>query len=242
MGRDVGVVVPAAGDGARLKRGVRKAFVPLNGQPLVWHALRVLQATPVISVIVIAAHAEDQRRMQRLVRRARLTKVTAIIAGGASRAESVARGIAALPSSVQWVVVHDGARPCVTSALVTQIIQHAKRYGAAACGLPMSLTVKAVDQAGVVRMTLDRESLWAVQTPQAFRRIWFQEAWQRVTQEGVKPASPALGERFPDDVSVLEWAGFPVRMVPGQAWNVKVTRPEDLTLARAILHARNGRA
>ena len=226
MALDVGVVIPAAGEGARLKRATRKAFVPLAGRPLVWHALRVFQAVPSVRWIVVAVHPDDRRRMQQLAQRARLTKLSAVVAGGASRTESVARGIAALPEAARWVVVHDGARPCVTAAVVTRVIGAARRYGAVASGLPMDITVKAVDQTHQVRLTLDRDSLWAVHTPQAFRRDWFVEAWRRAS---------GGGESFPDDVSLLEWAGYPVRMVPGDARNLKVTTPDDLLLAQALL-------
>lgn len=218
--------MPAAGQGRRLGSRQRKAFVPLADEPLILHVLRALQATPAIGWIVVVAHPEDLLRMRRLVQRQRLRRVSAVVAGGPSRARSVVRGVAALPSAAKWLVIHDGARPCVTPSLMTSVIRHAKRSGAAACGLPASVTVKAVDESGAVRLTLDREALWFVQTPQAFRRDWFQEALKRAGEEC---------EAMPDDVSFLEWAGFPVRMVPGDPLNIKVTTREDLLLAEFIL-------
>ncbi|MBI4323389.1 MAG: 2-C-methyl-D-erythritol 4-phosphate cytidylyltransferase [Candidatus Omnitrophica bacterium] len=226
----VGVVVPAAGRGERLGGRTAKAFVPLAGRPLVCHTLAAFQRLPQVSSVVLVVRAGDRARMQQLVRRERFTKVRAIVAGGPSRAVSVARGVAALPAQARWVLVHDAARPCVTSRLITAVIQHAKRHGAVACGLRSPVTVKAVDEQDQVRLTLDREGLWLIQTPQAFRRDWFADALTRVngTLEG-----------FPDDVAVLEWAGFPVRMVPGDPLNIKVTTPEDLLLAEAILRNRH---
>ena len=146
--------------------------------------------------------------------------------GGASRAESVAKGFALVPKEAGWVLVHDGARPCVTPQVIRRAVASARRWGAVACGLPSALTLKAVDEQGVVRVTLDREHIWAMQTPQVFRREWFAEALARI------------GGRLDgcsDDVAVLEAAGFPVRVVPGDPLNLKVTMREDLLVAEAIL-------
>ncbi len=226
----IGVVVPAAGRGERLGGRMAKAFVPLAGRPLVCHTLAAFQRVPAVSSVVLVVRSVDQARMQQLVRRGRFTKVCAIVAGGSSRAVSVTRGVAALPAQVRWVLVHDAARPCVRAQLITAVIQYAKRFGAVACGLRSPVTVKAVDEQDQVRLTLDRESLWLSQTPQAFRRDWFADALTKVngTLEG-----------FPDDVAILEWAGFPVRMVPGDPLNIKVTTPEDLLLVETILRSRH---
>ena len=225
----IGVVVPAAGRGERLGGRMAKAFVPLAGRPLVCHTLAAFQRVPAVSSVVLVVRAGDQARMQQLVRRHRFTKVRSIVAGGPSRTVSVTRGVAALPAQARWVLVHDAARPCVTPTLIATIIQRVKRCGAVACGLRSPVTVKAVDEQDQVRLTLNREGLWLVQTPQAFRRDWFADALTNVngTLEG-----------FPDDVAILEWAGFPVRMVPGDPLNIKVTTPEDLLLAETILRSR----
>lgn len=228
----VGVVVPAAGRGERLGGRTPKAFVPLAGRPLICHPLEVFQRSPAVRLVVLVVRPQDRLRMQQLVRGHRFTKVTAIVAGGSSRAASVSRGIAALPPQVRWVIVHDAARPCVSQALIAAVIRQARQSGAVACGLRSPVTVKAVDEQDQVRLTLDREHLWLIQTPQAFRRDWFMGAWSNVN---------GRLDRFPDDAAVLEWAGYPVRMVPGDPLNIKVTTPEDLLLAEAILRERGGR-
>ena len=229
--RGAGCVIPAAGDGLRLGGPRRKPFVTLSGAPLIVHALRACERATTIESVVVVAHAADQEAMRRLVAAQRLRKVRAVVPGGASRAESVRLGVAALPAPVAWVAIHDAARPCVRPALFDAAVAEARRCGAVACGLPASVTVKAVDAARQVRLTLDRESLWFLQTPQVCRRDWLLEAMARA---GERLAS------FPDDVSILEWAGFPVRMVPGDPWNLKVTTREDLVLAEAILKAQQG--
>lgn len=230
MRANVAAIVPAAGAGQRFGGRTAKPFVLLNGQPLLVHTLLTLQQSPVIRWILLVVRSADRARVAALVKRCRLTKVCGLSTGGASRAESVTRGFHAIPKAAQWVLVHDGARPCVLPQLIAASVHAAKRYGAVACGLPSTLTVKAVDDGGEVRLTLDREHLWFVQTPQVFRRDWLAQAIGR--------ADGQLAQ-FPDDAALLEAAGFRVRMIPGDPLNIKVTTRQDLILAEAIL-ARRG--
>ena len=227
----VAAIIPAAGASRRVGGPTGKLWLPLHGRPLILHTLRVLQESPTVRWIVLVVRPADRSRMQQLVRRHGITKTLPLCLGGASRAESVARGFSAVPPEAGWVLVHDGARPCLTRRLVEDAVRGARRHGAVACGLPASLTVKAVDEQSQVRVTLDREHLWFVQTPQVFRRDWFAEALAR--------ADGTLA-RHPDDAAVMEAAGFPVRMVPGDPLNVKLTTKDDLLLAGAILASRNG--
>jgi 2-C-methyl-D-erythritol 4-phosphate cytidylyltransferase len=227
----VAAIVPAAGAGRRFGGRAAKAWAALRGRPLLVHALRALQASPSVRWIICVVRPGQEQAVAALLRRHRITKALPPRPGGASRADSVARGFAAVPPQAQWVLVHDGARPCVTPALIARVVAAARRHGAVACGLPASLTVKAVDGARDVRLTLDRDALWFVQTPQAFRRDWFAQALGR--------ADGQLA-RLPDDAALLELAGFPVRMVPGEPLNIKVTTREDLLLADTILARRVG--
>lgn len=225
----VAAIVPAAGVGRRLGGATAKPFVALNGVPLLVHALRALQQSPAIRWIIPVVRAGEQSRVQRLIARHRMTKAMSPCVGGPSRADSVARGMAALPRAARWVLVHDGARPCVSRRLIERSVKAAKRHGAVACGLPAMLTVKSADARGDVRATLERDQLWFAQTPQVFRRDWFAQALAR--------ADRALG-RFPDDAAILESAGFRVRMILGDPLNLKVTTKDDLVLAKAILTRR----
>ena len=228
----VAAIVPAAGAGQRFGGRVSKPFAPLCDAPLLLQTLAVLQASPVIHWIVLAVRGGDEPTATSLLKRHKITKALTPCRGGSSRAESVARAFAAVPRAAQWVLVHDGARPCVNRSLIEQAVRAGRRFGAVACGLPASLTVKAVDDGGTVRLTLDRDQLWFVQTPQVFRRDWFAQA--------LKQADHGL-DRFPDDAAIVEAAGFPVQMIPGDPLNIKVTTQEDLILAKAILASRNRR-
>jgi 2-C-methyl-D-erythritol 4-phosphate cytidylyltransferase len=248
----VAVIVPAAGAGRRFGppprpasdrgrggrrarragrgRSAGKSLAVAQGVPLLVHALRIFQRHPAVRWIVVAVRAPEQAPVRALLKRFGISKALPPVVGGASRGESVLRAFASVPASARWVLVHDAARPCVTGGLVARTLQAARRHGGAACGLPVGLTVKAVDDQGRVRLTLDRERLWAAQTPQAFRRDWLAQALQRVSANGLA--------HFPDDASIVEAAGFPVRMVPGDPLNLKVTVREDLVLAEAILARR----
>lgn len=226
---NVAAIVPAAGLGRRLGQRTPKSFIRLGDRPLVAHALCVLQESPVIQWIILVVHEAKQKQARELVRRYQITKALTPCIGGYSRAESVAAGMAQLPRGARWVLIHDGARPCLSLALVRRAVHFGKRFGAVACGLPAMLTVKTVNQQGEVTATLKRDSLWFVQTPQVFRRDWFVSALEQ--------ADLSRGS-FPDDAAILESAGFRVRMIPGDPLNLKVTGKEDLLLAQAILRSR----
>jgi 2-C-methyl-D-erythritol 4-phosphate cytidylyltransferase len=141
----------------------------------------------------------------------------------------VAAGFRALPASVDVVLVHDGARPCISRALVERVIRAARRDGAAVCAQPAGLTVKQVGADQRVTATLDRSAIWMAQTPQAFRRAWFDTALKRAGRRI---------DHYPDDAAVVEAAGYPVRVVEGERMNVKVTYPEDLRIVESALAGR----
>ncbi len=227
---DTAAIVPAAGKGKRFGGRVRKPYVLLDGWPVLVQTLRALDACSSIRWIVPVVEPGAASRVQRLLARAGIRKALPLCVGGASRTESVARGFAQVPKAARWVLVHDGARPCVTSTLIEQAIQAARRFGAVACGLPSAVTVKAADDRHTVRLTLDRERLWLMQTPQVFRRDWFAQA--------LSQADHRLSE-FPDDAALFESAGYSVRLIPGDPLNLKVTTKDDLLLAEAILQRRS---
>jgi len=145
-----------------------------------------------------------------------------VVAGGATRQESVWQALQAVPGDVDVVLVHDAVRPFIDRRLIDAVVAAAVAHGAAICALPIVETVKRVRDA-VVETTLDRSGLWAVQTPQAFRAALLREAHDKARREGVVAT---------DDAMLVEWLGQPVRVVPGLAGNVKITTPEDLRRAR----------
>lgn len=216
----VGVVVPAAGAGVRLGPGVPKALRLLAGEPLLVHAVRRLRLCPSVGPVVVVAPPAEVAAVAALVPDA------VVVPGGAERQDSVAAGLAALPSDVELVLVHDAARALVPVAVVEAVVG-ALRAGAAAVVpvLPVSDTVKQVDVHGQVVRTVPRGDLRAVQTPQGFRR------------PVLAAAHEAAGASLTDDAGLVEALGVPVATVPGSPYAFKVTTPFDLVLAEAVLRA-----
>lgn len=224
-------VVPAAGSGSRMGGSSPKQFLLIGGIPLLARTLATLGRSRVIGGIVVVAPPSAVERTRRLIQRHRLPRVLAVVPGGRQRQESVWLGLQAVPATAELVVVHDGVRPFITGELVRQVVQEAARFGAAACGLPVGETVKRARE-GFVQATLDREGLWLVQTPQAFRRTLLWEAHEKARRDGF------LGT---DDAVLVERLGAPMRMVAGLVENVKVTTPEDLARARSLVAPRRPR-
>ncbi len=224
-------VVPAAGSGSRMGGSSPKQFLLIGGIPLLARTLATLGRSRVIGGIVVVAPPSAVERTRRLIQRHRLPRVLAVVPGGRQRQESVWLGLQAVPATAELVVVHDGVRPFITGGLVRQVVQEAARFGAAACGLPVGETVKRARE-GFVQATLDREGLWLVQTPQAFRRTLLWEAHEKARRDGF------LGT---DDAVLVERLGAPMRMVAGLVENVKVTTPEDLARARSLVAPRRPR-
>jgi 2-C-methyl-D-erythritol 4-phosphate cytidylyltransferase/2-C-methyl-D-erythritol 2,4-cyclodiphosphate synthase len=220
-----GAIVPAAGRGERFGSVTPKALVHLRGRPLVSYALDVLQRVDAVEAIVIAAPGGAVDAVRQLVRDTGLSKVAAVVPGGEDRQASVSAGLAALPDGPSLALVHDGARPFPTAALVRAVVAEAAEHGAATAAIPIGETVK-VGEDGWVRETLDRSRLYRVQTPQAFDRGLLEAAHRRAAREEF---------RGTDDASLVERLGRRVRIVPGSPANIKITVPEDLALADALL-------
>jgi 2-C-methyl-D-erythritol 4-phosphate cytidylyltransferase len=217
----VAVLVPAGGIGTRLGHRTPKQFLRLGGATILTRTLANFLGHPAVRAIVVAAPAEHLARTRRLVARVGRRPVS-VVAGGATRQESVWRALQAAPADVDIVLVHDAVRPFIDRRLIDAVVAAAVADGAAICALPIAETIKRVRD-GVVEDTLDRSGLWAVQTPQAFRTALLREAHDKARRDG------AVGT---DDAMLVEWLGQTVRVVPGLAGNVKITTPEDLRRAR----------
>jgi 2-C-methyl-D-erythritol 4-phosphate cytidylyltransferase len=178
-----------------------------------------------VGALVVVAGADTLDRVRRLVHRAGLRKVVAVVAGGAERQESVWSGLEAFPLSPEIVLVHDAARPLITGEVISRVIVSAARDGAAIAAVRVRDTVKVEEQPGFTLQTLDRSTLWAAQTPQGFRFPLLIRAHREARTEGF------LGT---DDASLVERLGVRVRLVAGDNRNIKITTPEDLLLARAL--------
>ena len=209
---------------------IPKQYLKVGGLPLLVYSLRILDGVEAISEIILAVPEEDRRYCEEdIVHRYGINKISHIVAGGRRRQDSVRNGLLAASDSADFVLVHDGARPFVTTQLVDQAIEMAFGVGAAVVAIPMPDTVKQVDSTGIVQRTLDRERLWLIQTPQVFRFSWLVEGHQMAESKNLEVT---------DDASLIEYLGYPISVVQGSSMNIKITRPEDLQLGEAILAGR----
>ncbi|BFU90101.1 MAG: 2-C-methyl-D-erythritol 4-phosphate cytidylyltransferase [Nitrospira sp.] len=212
---------------------VPKQFLALGGQPLILHSLRVLQTSSIIEEVILAVPQNEMDYcLKEIVAKHRFTKVTKVVPGGHERQDSVRHALEAVHDDVDVVLVHDAVRPFLTEHMVEEVVKAARAKGAAIIAVPMKDTVKQVGVDHVIERTIDRQSLWLAQTPQAFRRDWLLAAHRKAHAEGV---------RATDDAYLIEWAGHTVCVVEGSGENIKVTRSEDLVIGEAILALRQSR-
>jgi 2-C-methyl-D-erythritol 4-phosphate cytidylyltransferase/2-C-methyl-D-erythritol 2,4-cyclodiphosphate synthase len=206
----------------------------LGGRSVLERTLTAFDSHPALTAIVLVAGVEELERVRQVA--AAFPKVVAVVAGGETRAESVRCGLDALPPGIEIVLVHDAARPLVSAALIASVIEASFRVGAAVPGLPLSDTVKRVDGGGLVQATIPRTAeidgiivsgLTSVQTPQGARVTLLREAY--ALYDAARQGEPT------DEASLIEAAGGPVAVVPGDPSNIKITRREDVALAERLL-------
>ena len=220
---NVGAVIVAAGRSTRMG-GVDKTFVPILGVPLVAHSLDCFESFTQIDQIVLVLAEESLDRGRQLVQERGYRKVAHVCAGGQRRQDSVRNGLGLL-SPCDWVLVHDGARPCLDEAMLQRGLDAAAECGSAVAGVPVNDTIKLVSPDRMVSQTPDRSLLWAAQTPQVFRYDLLLEAHRTCTED------------VTDDAAMVEALGHPVKMFQGSFQNIKVTTADDLVIAEVFLKA-----
>ncbi len=218
------MMIAAAGSSTRM--GQPKQHILLQGQPVLLRTLLALQQVDGIDELLLITRTEDRDTFATLAAEAGITKLRRIVDGGETRQQSVAAGLAALPPETTLVGIHDGARPLVDPTCVEAVIAAAEQEGGAALAVPVKDTLKRTADSGLVTDTPDRRGLWRVQTPQVFRRDLFCRAMDEAM---------AAGWDLTDDCQLFERAGHPVQLVPGLDTNLKLTTPEDIRLAEALL-------
>jgi 2-C-methyl-D-erythritol 4-phosphate cytidylyltransferase len=218
-------IIVAAGSGERFKSEVPKQFLQINGKPVIVHTIERISEAPSIDSIILVL-AED-RAAEFNARRAEFPKVTAVVAGGSSRAGSVLNGLNAVPEGCEIVAVHDGARPLISIDEIERVVAKAKETGAACLVAPVTDTIKSI-RGGEIAATLDRDKLRRAVTPQAFKVELLKRAFELADLDGSAT----------DDSYLVEKLGHPVAVVEGGSANIKITHREDLVLAEALM--RNG--
>jgi 2-C-methyl-D-erythritol 4-phosphate cytidylyltransferase len=226
-GKRIAALIPAAGSGSRMGGPVAKPFLSVGGREILTRTLDVFEAYHAIDEVWVMVALEHCAYCQRaIVERYGFQKVRGVVAGGATRQESVWKGFQRLAAGIDLVVVHDGVRPFVTEALLHNTLVQAARHGAAVAAVPLKDTLKRVSAAGEVEATVPRDGLWRVQTPQAFQRQLLRLAFCHAWQHGIVAT---------DEAGLLEACGQGVQVVPGLESNVKITTPDDLPLCESLL-------
>jgi len=220
----VTAILAAAGAGVRFGGADSKLFAPLAGQPILLWSFRALLASPSISDVVVVASRADRERVTALL--AGEPRLRAICQGGAERCDSVRNALAHVAESAEYVAVHDAARPAASPALIERVIAAARAHRAAAPALPVTDTLKHSLDGTQTLATQDRREFFTVQTPQVFERELLVSAYEQARASGFAGT---------DDASFVERTGVPVRLVPGDAENLKITHPEDLERAARAL-------
>ena len=219
-----GAIIVAAGASQRM-HGVDKVLAPLAGKPLLAWTVEAFQLCNAIQQIVIVVNKQNLNRVKKMAAEQRWDKVTDVCLGGARRQDSVARGLERL-ADCDWVVIHDGARPCVTPQLIELGLDEALKTGSAIAAVSVTDTIKTVGPDKLVTDTPQRSNLWSVQTPQIFRLDIIQAVYTRIQEE------------VTDDASMVEKIGYSVKIFMGDSENIKITNPQDLATAEWILEKR----
>ena len=218
------MMVAAAGGSTRM--GQPKQHIKLGNRPVLIHTLMALQQVEAVDEILLIARQEDIDTFMAQAKEAGVSKLRTAVAGGNTRQQSVQNGLAALPPEADIVGIHDGARPLIDPDTIAAVIDAAVEYGGAAVAVPVKDTLKRTDADGIIIDTPDRANLWRVQTPQVFDRAALCAAMD---------AAMAAGKDYTDDCQLMEAAGHKVKLVKGLDTNLKLTTPEDIALAKALM-------
>ncbi len=221
------VVVVAAGSSERM--GSDKMLMTLGAKPVIIRTLMAFQKCPMVDDIVVVTKREKIMALADMIKLYDISKVTQVISGGATRMESSLAGVSAVRKGAKLIAIHDGARPLVSRELIERVVREANEHTSAVPVIPSTDTLKRIDEKGVITGSVDRASVVRVQTPQVFDADIIKGALTK-----------AVEKRLPitDDCSAVDMMGFATYTVEGDAGNIKLTLPEDMVLAEAILKSR----
>lgn len=222
--QDTSAILVCAGQASRMQ-GINKILLPLGHTNVIGHSMLAFQACESIAEIVVVTRPCDRAAIEETAQTLGITKLTAITEGGETRQQSVQNGLQALQKPLEYVAIHDGARPLVRPERIAQVIQDARVFGGATLGVPVKDTIKVVND-GLITDTPPRHTLYLTQTPQVFRRRLYLEGVDFALEHGLD---------FTDDCQLVEAIGVKVCMTTGDYTNLKLTTPEDAALAEAIL-------
>jgi len=230
MKEPVIAIVPAAGSARRFGMGLNKTFFEILGKPIIQWTVEVFVDSPLITEIITVFSASDLEQGKQILAGLASDKIRRAVVGGAERQDSVFNALKSIDRQESWVIIHDGARPLVDTAMIKRCLSPLDRFDGTVTAISLKDTIKEAQDGKVLR-TLDRSLLYSVQTPQAFRYATLYNAYEKVLAEGVV---------FTDDASVVEAAGGSIAIVEGSEMNIKVTTPDDAVIAETFLRRRTG--
>ena len=220
-------IIVAAGKGLRMNDSQKKQYLCVAGVPVIVHTLRVFSSCDAIDKISLVVPKEDLDFCRdKIISVAGSVKEIILVAGGPRRQDSVYNGLRTIPANDSIVLIHDGVRPLVTPDQLNACINAAHKYGACILGVPAFDTLKRVNTAGTIAQTLDRDTIWLAQTPQAFRYDLIMKAHKHARKHGLTAT---------DDASLVEQLGLEVKIIEGSRRNIKITNPDELKLASILL-------
>lgn len=226
----VSVIIVAAGKGRRMGRNYNKQYILLEEKPILAHTIEVFESSSYIDEIILVVGKNEVNLVQEnIVEKYSFKKIVSIVEGGAERQDSVYNGLQEVSSDCSIVLVHDGARPFLRNEIIEEGIQVAKKSDACIVAVPVKDTIKVINENMEVVETPNRETLWAVQTPQIFKYTLLQEAYKKAKVSKLKVT---------DDAMLVESLGYPIKIIQGDYENIKITTPEDLILGQGILEKR----
>ena len=220
-------IIVAAGDSRRM--GFDKLFAMIAGRPVIAHTIHAFERADCVSEIIVVARKDRLDEIKATVRDQNFKKVRSIIPGGKHRQDSVRAGLDHLEAGAKYVAVHDAARPLITTEQIERVFEQCRMHAAASLAEPIGDTLKYADAEFFVAGPVDRDQLYAMQTPQVFERRLIEDAHRAVYAENVSVT---------DEVSAVERLGRKVILVPNQELNFKITYPRDLALAEFVLTQR----
>ncbi len=230
MSAYVSAVIVAAGGSVRMGIADSKQFIPLLSHPAIEYTLSAFQKCRLINEIIVVCRGQDIERIRQIADKNNFSKVTQLVEGGASRAESVRNGVKAANERAKYLAIHDGARPLITIEEIERVVEAAFETGAATLGTSVTDTIKVVDGFNKIESTPLRSQLRAVQTPQVFEKELYKFALENAGDNAIN---------FTDDCSLIENMGGEVEVVMGSKENIKLTTQIDVVIAESILRERN---
>ena len=219
-------VIVAAGKGKRMGGEISKQFLLLSGKEILAHTVERFELVKEIRDIILVTGAEAQQDVRNMAQEYGWKKLRAVVVGGKERQDSVWNGLQAVSEDTEIVLIHDGVRPFVTKEILLHSIDMALEMGGCVAGMPVKDTIKVCDEKGIAVQTPDRNTIFQIQTPQTFRKEIICHAYERARADGF------IGT---DDASLVEYSGYPIKVIAGSYRNIKITTQEDMLIGEAFL-------